>query len=317
MMSYERKVAWLGGSLALLLAIWGAGLLFSPERRTARAESRSLLAAKAEEAASISIGGLGLSKEAGSWFLAEGSGKLPVQESRVRSFLEAAAAVKRLRPQAKTKAAWESFELDEARAAAVLVKDAKGKVLADFALGGYATAGGEVYLRLAGSEASYSAPSAIASYVRGDRSSWLELRVLPGPLPEADVESLSLRASLALDGPGKPGLALEYALKRSEQGWSGLAGQVDAVAVSSLLRSILNLEAEDILLSPPASAFSPVAARIELSLGNGGTRVLEVGAPAGEGRFYLRLAGGPYVYAVSAYGLRNALKRPADLLVKK
>lgn len=317
MMRYEKKVAALGGSLALLLAIWGAGTLFSPERRATRAESKKLLSAKAEEAASISIGALSLVKESGAWFIAESGVKLPVQESRVKSFLETASSVNRLKPMGKTKAAWASFELDEAKAKPVLVKDGKGRTLADFAIGGYAATGGEVYLRLAGSEVSYAVDGAIASYAGSDKRSWLDLRAMPGLLPEADVEAVSIRASIALDGAGKPPLALDYSLRRSEKGWEGIPGAIDGVAVSALIRSVLTIEGEDIVAAPPPDAFSPVAARIELSLGKGGSKVLEVGKAAGEGRFYLRLAGGQYVYELSAYGLRNALKKPADLLMQK
>jgi hypothetical protein len=318
MMRYEKKVAWLSGALAALLLVWGAGMVFSPERSAARSESKKLLSAKAEEVASISIGPLSLAKESGSWFLDEGGAKLPVQEARVKSFLETASKAARLKPMAKTKAAWASFGLDEGKAIAVLVKDGKGKTLADFAVGGYAAAAGEVYLRLAGSEASYSVDGSIASYARGERSSWLDLRVVPGPLPESDVEGISVKASIALDGAGKPPLAADYSLKRGKDGtWGGLPGTIDGVAVSTLLRSVLNIEGEDIVAAPPATSFTPVAARIELSLGNGGNKVIEVGTAAGDGRFYLRLAGGKYVYAVSSYGLRNALKKPQDLVAKK
>jgi len=316
MTRYEKKVALLGGSLALLLAIWGAGLLFSPERNAARSESKKLFNGKIEDAATIELGDpkIALSREGGAWFLVEGSTKLPAQESRIKSFLEASEAVKRLRPMAKSKDAWKSLALEEGKAKPVLVRDGKGRAMADFAVGGYGPTGGEVYVRLADSEAAYAAEGSFASYASSARKSWLDLRVIPGPLPETDVESLSIRASLALDGAGKPPLSMDYSLKREKEGWSGIAGSIDAVTVNSLVRSILNLEGEDIVAAPPASAFTPVAARIELSLGSGVSKVLEVGSSAGEGRYYLRMAGSGYVYSVSTYGLRNALKPPAELL---
>ena len=320
MMRYERKVALLSGVLALLLAIWGAGELFSPERLAARAESKRLIAGQPGDVAALDIGiepgKLSLVKEDDSWLLVEGGAKLPAQASRVGSFLDAVSAVRRLRPVGKSKDAWKGLDLEEGKAKPVLVRDAKGRALADFAVGGYGPTGAEVFVRLAGSEASYAVDTGIASYVASDRRSWLDLRVVPGPLPESDVEAVAVRASIALDGAGKPPLVVDYALRRDKEGWSGVAG-ADPVAVSALVRSALNLEGEDIVAAPPASAFSPVSARVELSLGNGGSKVLEVGAPAGEGRFYLRLAGNPQVYAVSAYGLRNILRRPAELVARK
>lgn len=319
MMRYEKKVAILGGCLAGLLAIWGAGMLFSPERSAARSESRMLLAGKIEDAASIEIGvpKLSMTREGGAWFLVEASAKLPVQDARIKSFLEALASVKRLRPMSKSKDAWKSLNLDEGKAKAIIVKDGKGRTMADLAVGGYGPTGGETYLRLGGSEAAYAAEGSFASYASSPRSSWLDLRILPAPPAEGDVQAIAIKSSLALDGAGKPAQKFDYSLRRQGEGWTGIAGTIDPTAVSALARSIVNLEGEDIVSAPPASAFSPVAARIELSLGNGQGKVLEIGTPAGEGRFHARLAGGAYVYAVSAYGLRNALKAPADLLAKK
>jgi hypothetical protein len=279
MMRYEKKVALLGGSLACLLVLWGAGMLFSPERRAARSQSETLIAGKLEDVAAIELGSprIRLAKESGAWFLVEGGVKLPVQGPRVGSFLEAVAAVKRLKPAAKSKDAWKNLELDEGRAKPVLIRDGRGVTVGDFALGGYGPTGGEVYLRIAGSDAAYAAEGSFAHYVTATRNSWLDLRVIPGPVPETDVESISAKASVELDGAGKAPLSLNYSIRRSGEGWEGIAGAIDPSAVSTMLRSLLAIEGEDVLASPPASAFTPVAARIELSLGNGGSRVLEVG----------------------------------------
>jgi len=319
MIRYEKKVAILGASLIGLLALWAAGTLFAPERRAARAQSEKLLEGKLEDVASIELGSpkLSLVKESGAWFLAEGGAKLPVKAERVASFLETLAEPRRLKPAAKSKEAWKNLELDEGRAKPVLIRDGRGAAVGDFALGGYGPTGGEVYMRRAGSDIAYAVDGSFAHYVSATRSSWLDLRVLPGPFPETDVEAISVQASVKLDGEGKAPLALNYSLRRKGEGWEGLDGALDTAAVSAMLRSILALEGEDIIASPPASAFSPVAGRVELSFGNGVSRVLELGSSAGDGRFHLRLAGGSYVYAASAYSIRTALKEPSALLAKQ
>lgn len=318
MMRFEKKVAILGGALGALLLLWVAGAIFSPERRAARSQSDSLIAGKAADAASIELGAprLRLVKESGAWFLEEGGAKLPAQASRVESFIKAVAEINRLKPVARSKDAWKNLELDEATAKPVLIKDGKGVAICDFVMGGYAPAGGDVYVRAAGSDASFAVAGSFAQYVSASRTTWLDLRVLGGSIPETDVEALSLKASLALDGADKPPVSLDYSLRRKAEGWEGIAGTIDPQAVSSLLRAVLAIEGVDIVASPPASAFTPVKGRIEISLGNGVSRVLEVGSDAGDGRFHLRVAGGGYVYAVSAYSLRNAFKAPAELLVK-
>jgi hypothetical protein len=335
-MRYEKKVSLLAGSLAILLLIWAVGLVFSPDRRSARAESASLLTGKPDAAAAIELSGtekLSFVKEGAAWFLTEADKRYPAQGERIANFLDSIASVKRLGKIAGSKDAWASFGLEEEKAKRVLVKDKNSKTLADFSIGGYGPTGKEVYLRRASSDATYSVESGPNSYLSYGRKSWLDLSIFASGTKESDVQSMALRASIALDGKGKPGLALDYRLTRDKTGWTGPSGALDTLAVDGLVRSILALEGEDYLVAP-ASAFSPVAARIELGLGNGQSRVVEVGSPlpvadsaaapaaassaaAPPDRYYLRLAGSPYVQAVSAYSLRNILKPLAELASKK
>lgn len=330
-MRYEKKVLALACALAALLVIWGAGVIFSPDRVTARSEAGLVLSGDAGAVTAIELGGtqkLSLVKQSASWYLLDGSNRFPVQSDRVSSFLDALAAVKRLRPLAHSRDAWAGFGLDEGKAKTILLKNGAGKTLTDIAVGGYGPTGAEIYIRKAGSDESYAVDASFAAYLGYERSGWLDLRVMP-QLPESDVQSVSVQSSLALDGPGKPPLSLNYRLTRSAQGWTGLSGAVDSPSADSLVRSLIALQAEDYAASAPANSFEPVGARVELSLGTGGSKVLEVGrpvapsagtavaAPGGEGRFYARVAGSPYIFMISAYSLRATLKTPADLLVKK
>ncbi|MDP3176301.1 MAG: DUF4340 domain-containing protein, partial [Spirochaetaceae bacterium] len=180
MMRYERKVTVLGAVLGGLLFIWAAGLVFSPERMAARSESIRLVAGKTADAASILISStsdLSLAKDGNIWYLMDNGAKLPAQTKRIESFLEALAAVNRLKPMARSKDAWKDFGLEEGKAKRLVVKDASGKTLCEIAVGEYGTTGAEVYLRRAGSDESYTADSAISSYLGYGRTSWLDLRV--------------------------------------------------------------------------------------------------------------------------------------------
>jgi hypothetical protein len=320
-MRYERKVLSLSIALGVLLAAWALGMIFSPERSAARSESAGLASGKAADAASIELtipgsAPIELSKSGGSWALAEGSAKLPVQASRVDSLLDALYKPGRLRVAARSKAAWADFQLDEAKAKRIVIKDAAGKALADVAVGANGPTGSEVYLRRAGSDLSYAADAAVAAYAGYGRSAWLDLKVL-GAAAVADVQSVSLRSSIALDGKGKPALSLDWSARRDGQAWKLGSAEADSQAVESMIRSTLAIQGEDIASAPPAEAFSPVSARVELSLSSGVSKVLEVGAPAENNRFYLRAAGNPLVYLVSDYSLRAMLKSPADLAKKK
>jgi hypothetical protein len=320
-MRYERKVLSLSIALGALLAAWALGMIFSPERSAARSESSTLASGKAADAASIDLTSPGaapiaLVKSGGSWALAEGSAKLPVQSSRVDSLLDALYKPGRLRVAARSKAAWADFQLDDAKAKRILVKDASGKALADIAVGGYGPTGSEVYLRRAGSDLSYAADAVISTYAGYARTAWLDLKVL-GAAAVADVQSVSLRSSIALDGKGKSALSLDWSARRDGQAWKLGSAEADAQAIESMIRSTLAIQGEDIASSAPAEAFSTVSARVELSLSSGVSKQLEVGAGAGDNRFYLRAAGNPLVYLVSDYSLRAMLKSPADLAKKK
>jgi hypothetical protein len=319
-MRYEKKVLVLSSVLAALLLIWGAGLLFSPERVAARSESAHLLAGKPADVASISLkspGGTALDfqKSGADWVLVDGAAKLPAQAKRLSSFVDDIAAIARLRVVARSKDSWSGFQLDEAQAKHAILKDASGKTMADLYFGGYGPTGSESYIRKASSDLSYMADTGIASYFGSDRSSWLDLKVL-GELKAEDIQSLSVKSSIALE-KGKPALSLDYSLRREGKLWKSGAAQIDAEAVSSLLRSVANLRGEDYVAAPPPESFAKIDARLGLELGSGSSRVIEVGAPAGADRFYARVAGGSLVFAVSSYSLKSVLKSLAELAAKK
>jgi len=320
-MRYEKKLIVLSSVLAALLLLWAAGMVFSPENVAARSESAHLLVGKAADVGSIVLKGsdgsaIELAKSGGAWFLVDGAAKLPVQTQRVTGFLDALGSVSRLTVVAKTKGSWAGFQLDDAQAKRASLKDSSGKVLADIYLGGYGPTGSEVYLRREGSELSYAADAAIASYVGYSRSTWLDLRILAS-VKEGDPQTLTFTSSIALDGKGKPPLKLDYSLTRDGKGWKAGAAQIDAEAVNALVRSIIALQGEDYVSSAPPQAFAKVDARIALDLGNGGSKALEVGDSAGQDRFYARVAGNSLVFTLSSYSLKSVLKSLADLAPKK
>jgi hypothetical protein len=320
-MRYERKVAALSSALGILLVIWVLGVIFSPERGLARSESVKLVSGKIADAAAIELTNpdaeaIKLEKSGDSWSLVDGTARLPVQGSRVKNLLDSIAEPGRLRVVGRSKAAWTDFKLEDDKAKRVLVTSKDGAAIADVYIGAYSSAASGVYVRRAGSELSYVADSSLASYIGYGRSSWLDLKVL-GSLTAADVQSVSMRAKIALDGAGKTPLSFEYSARRDGQSWKIGASEADAQAVESMIRSIVSVQGEDIAASPPSDAFSAVSAHIEIALSSGVSKVIEVGAPAADERFYLRAAGNPLVYLASAYSLRSMLKPPADLIKKK
>ncbi len=115
MMRFEDKVKYLSIALVVLLAAWGLGEFFAPERSAARSETGSYLVGKSSDAARVELSTKAsqvvLVKEGGVWVLKDGSDSLPVLSSRVDSLLSALAKAGRKRPVAGGKEAWKNLGL--------------------------------------------------------------------------------------------------------------------------------------------------------------------------------------------------------------
>jgi len=341
MMSYRNKVIALSSALAVLLLIYAGGLVFAPERQTARSEAGRLLTGKTADVASFTIGGaagspsLEFEKGAEGWAMLEEGEALPVQAGKIDAFLEALSGVSRLSPRSEGQGDLSGFGLGAGDGVRITAKTASGRTLADFVLGGLGPTGNEAYVRLKGTGPVYAAASEFASYIREGRAGWLDLRVFATPIKLDDVQTVRTSARLALGSGGAAGatgaagaaasgaapasapIVAEWTASRKDGGWAGKTGSYDTVAVESVLRSIVNLSGQDIVAMPPADAFASPQGRIELGLGTGGTRAIEIGRDAGNGSCYLRAQGSSFVYLVSSYALMNAVRPESALAPKK
>lgn len=315
-MTYKNKVVALSSTLAFLLLVYAAGILFSPDRLRGRAEAGKLLAGKAADAAELSIAeGSGaplvFKKASGSWSLEEEGASLPVQSSRIEGLLSSLEKVASLSPRSSSRSSWRDFSLDETRARHVLVKGAAGKILADFYAGSYGPTGSDIYVRLAGKDSVYSASADFGSYVEGGRASWLSRALFKDARPE-DVQSVDYSSSLDLSGASKGSVkTAAWSAVRNGGSWTakGPAGAaVNGETVDAVLRSTLGLEGEDMRAIVPPEAFAKTQASIVMHLGSGKSLSFEVGAAAPDGLFYARSSASPYVYEVSRYSLANVLR---------
>ncbi len=317
MMRYATKVRALVATIAVLALILALGEIFSPERRLERAEAARLLHGKPEGVTALELGlpegSIRLERRGEAWTLVEAGGEVPASASRVAAFLGEVAAVSRLEPRSDDEAAWPQLGLEEGRARRVRAFAASGATLADFAVGSYGPTGKEAYVRLGTDRRSYAAAGGFASYLSSRRQGWLDLRVLTPPLRPEDIAYIAMRGSLALDGQGAPERRLDWRAVRDGKGWSAAARELEPLALEAMARGLANLEAEDARAAAPEGAFSRIAFVIELGLGSGETRTLEVGAPTATGRYYLRVRGGRLAYEVSAYALKNLAKPLSEL----
>ncbi len=330
MMRYEDKVKWLSGALVVLLLVWGLGEFFSPERVAARTETGTLLANKADAAADImvSVGtsSLHLQKNGGLWQVMDGGDALPAQASRVDAFLSALAKSGHRRPVAKAADAWKNLGLDEAQAKSLKIADAKGRVLLDLKAGNRGPTGSGLYVRFASSNDSWLIDADISSWLVADRGSWLDLRVWRDQLGSDKVQSASATADVDFGAQAAapsgsaaakkaPAHRVSWSFERVADGWKGGSPAPDAVTVESMLRAALNLEAVDLAAHAPAGAFDKIVATLTLSLGTGATRVVEVGAPASDGRYWVRTSDNGQAsalsYQVSTWSLASIFKDAA------
>lgn len=332
MMRFEDKVKWLSGALVVLLLVWGLGEFFSPERVAARDQTSTLLAGKADQASDILITSgsatAHLSKQGGVWKLMDGSSALPVQSSRVDALLSALASSARRMPVAKSKDSWKSLGLDDQRTKSLKVSDAAGKALLDLKAGDRGPTGSGLYVRLAGSDTSYLVQSDISSWLVADHGSWLDLRIWKDRLTSDAVQSVAATsdldfASQAASTGAKAKTAVPHVswkFDRTKDGWEGAKG-LEEVTIESMIRAALNLEAVDLAAQAPAGAFDKIGAKMTLILGTGKTKVIEVGASAGDGRWWVRATDGgqllPLSFQVSSWSLGALFKSEASFQKKQ
>ncbi len=187
--------------------------------------------------------------------------------------------------------------------------DAEGKVLSSFALGSYAQVGGQVYLAEGEGQAAYRASGGMASYVRGSRASWLDLRAFTQAPKVEEVQEWIVKGSVS-DADGKA-RAYDYALRRSAQTWVSSDGrQLDAAKVESALRAFIALRGTDYAGS---GAPEPRALVAELRLGNGRSLSLALGERGPDGRFAAASSQRGRQLYLSAWSIGEAVKSLDEL----
>ncbi len=329
MITYRAKVKILLGCIAFFALSLVLGAVFSPEAGAARASAGTILPGKSGKAgypdgiARIDVGGAetySILKQGDTWAIEADGRSLPVLGSRVDSFLKELALVKRLERVGKLSAAADKLGLG-ADAKRVSVKRADGSPVAELSVGGYAQAGGAVYVALAGKPDAYLVPGAFAGYLSSGAKSWYDLRLFRDAFPVDSIQRLSVSGSLeypATEGSKPEAFSANYALERDEKkGWIAVgldALQLDASAVDRLARSLSGLEAESFGSEAPAAG----GVTVTVELGDGSRRTLRVAGTAdAEGRFAATVDGIAERYLVASWSLKNLLKYPSQLVVPK
>jgi hypothetical protein len=329
-MTYRNKFILSAASLGALVLLFLSSLVFSPENSQKRSAKGSLvLASKKNSVAEIRIAAegktLSLRKSQSEWFLSEGDSlsaqeSYPAQKARVEDFIDVVFATTELYPVTAKKDSWAKFELEDGKAKKVSIVDESGKTVGEFLVGKYDPSGASIYLRKAEGDTVYSASRGFVSFVTTDAKYWSYLRLFPDTLKEQDVVSVSVKSNLVLGKENGKELLDDYEVQADRKaGWvvkGDEARKLNPDAVSSMIRSLISLEAEG-YAKPDGSGLDTPSIKVKLASGKGTDYTFLVGKEKEEGKFFATIEGAKYTYLVSKWTLESAIRNLEEIESKE
>ena len=296
-MAYKKKIAVLSAAVIVLALVYILSFVFDPERRqsTAFAWLDPSLLVMADGIEIYGTGGVAggitlLSRKDGTWFFSSGITDFPVKQHRVEDLLNALSRKDVYPLRAVSAEAIERLGLAEESSSRIRIRGGAGLPLLDLLIGGGDALGREVYLRRVGRNEIHSGEDRFTFYIDARPSFWYDLRLFPQEI--ADIGAVQ-QAEIALLNE-EP-----FILRRSGGGWImvGQGSALDTRSVEAWLRSVLEAEADDFGLEPPAL----VEGSITLRFGDGTTRTIEAGPADEDNNRSLRVLGSGLVYVLTEW----------------
>ena len=324
-MIYKKKLMLLSSLVVILALVYTLTLIFDPQRQQSKAfawldpKNLSLVDGIEINAQSNKII---LNRKNNIWVFGAAQEEYPVKQTRVEDLLQALSRKGVYPLRAASGEAREKLGLVEGSASRIIVKGGKGLPLLDILIGKADALGSELYLGRSGEKEVYSGEDRFTLYTDANPKSWYELRLFPppegrsgnvsGPRTEGssiDVTSVQ-QADIVLPASG----ALPYAFRRNGGAWimpGNESAALDNSKVDAWLRSVLESEGVDFSKEAPAG----IEGSITLMLGDGKSRVIQVGPKDEEKRRPVTVSGSPLVYVLSEWTL-NRLFREKDYFLK-
>jgi hypothetical protein len=320
-MPYKKKIRILIISAALLALVYSLTLFFDPDRVNARNASFTWLPRGArDEADRIEIihgdEKLDLVFTNGAWYALLDTLEIPVKQGRVDDLFRLL-GTRGAFPRRGSSAASHG-ELGLGNDAARLVIRGPGIPLLDVLVGNDDPSGKEVFLRKTGENEFRSGDKLIASYVKGGRSSWYDLKLFEEKSPD-----LVQRVRVNFTGP--EGITT-YGIVRSGEAWilDGASIPLDRDTVEIWIRGILEAQGEDIVLpgsfgeagaftgaetadGGEAPALSP-SGSITVELGDGSSLSLQIDAAGEDGKSPAAVTGKPYLFILPQWTVSRLLQ---------
>lgn len=328
-MGFRVRLLLATGLLAVLVALFVVGLLFSPQQRRARAAGAPLLPGivgvgiEGLDIVRPEAGELRLRLREGSWEVQNDGRSFPASADRVLALLRLASSLQR--GALVTRDPGRSAELGLGdREEQLLVLHLDGRPDVALEVGARAPSGEEDYIRIRGDAAVYLVRGNLSVILAQDRTYWYDLRLLPADVQPQTMTHIAVRGSVDLGSPGgvlEGGYALQRASVENGGGWTmpGAGRPVDSLAADSLASSLALLEAEDFLEAHlgPRTAPSGAGLEVEVTTIEGKTYRLEVHAGPQPGLVLVTTSWSPWTYLLRAAVLRRAVRPASELLAAR
>jgi len=311
--TFKKKAAVLSALVAVLALVYVLSFVFDPHRQNDRAFAW-LEPELLNLADRIEIHGYGndgetvvLSRKNNIWGIASGMTDFPVKQGRVEDLL-AALTRKGVYPRrAASFQARERLGLEEQTASRIVIRGGAGLPLLDLLIGTAEALGQGVYLRRADKSEIYSGEDNFTLYTENGLVFWYDLRLF------SHIETASVQQAEIVMPPDEEGGINAFIFRRSGNGWiiPGTEGlDLDAIRVEGWLRSVLEAEGEDFAAAVPVS----IDGSVTLRLGDGGSRVLQIGPEDGEKRRSAVVSQSALVYVLPEWTINRLFRDISSFL---
>ena len=338
-MSFPARLTAVCSALALLLAAFVLGSIFSPERIARRNAGAPLVSftpsvrvsavdifARASDSAPL----LTLTRQgANLWQASSGSLSYPASSDRVAALLQGLQHMRRGNLVTRDPSKRSELGLDNGSAHMVRLR-VEGRPDVTLLVGKRAASGDEEYVMARGEPSAYLTRSAIGILLDQDRTYWYDLRVLPADIQGSTILSISVRGSIRLGPQSEGALRGDYTLARTAAASSGQgtqAGQptgwqiegqkteVNVLAASTMAERIASLEGVDFAQAPPArSSVAGGLLQVTVLALNGDRYILRVSPGPEPGKLFLTTSFSPLAYVVDSLTLSRTVFPLSDLL---
>ncbi|RKX79977.1 MAG: hypothetical protein DRP87_01110 [Spirochaetes bacterium] len=323
-MEFKIKIWTLSSLLALLIAVYVIGTVFSYQSIQKRQEEQPLLPGiKLTDVFSFEIKA---GKESvsvnrntdGSWSVIIEGRAFPAESTRIENFLSNVLNLKKFREITRNRENWKDFDLSPESAKKLILKNEEGEKVTEFMVGKRAIHGEGDYVRVEGDDTVYMTDSTVAFYLNQGTAYWSHLSVMPEELTGEEIDSIHLEWR----DEGQWGRYLLVRREGEQMDKWVIEGkeekELDQTKVDSLANSIATLRGAKFIPDPDntdTGLDSPMLILV-VTTGGGNRYELSVGR-VGDGEeksYFLKRADIPFVYELEEWSLKRINKKLEDLL---